>query len=190
GGPMLAAQPDALMHGTEAGAQLGAALAIGDLDGDGADDLVVGAPGAGGTRGAIFVFYGGATWPASLDAKAGAQVAVATGGKAGEGAAYLLADASAMGARTVGEGGGFGTSVGFADLDGSGKPQLIVAAPEEDAGTVFFGQPAAVDATTPRLRASSPLGGLGSALARVSWPRGDALVVGAPSSLGTAPGAG
>ncbi len=53
------------IFGPSAGARLGSRLASADVNGDGAKDIVVSAPGANGGRGAVFVIFGSATQPNS-----------------------------------------------------------------------------------------------------------------------------
>ncbi|MFQ5594332.1 MAG: FG-GAP repeat protein [Anaerolineae bacterium] len=66
-----AQDPDLLISGVAANASLGADIAVGDLDGDGAEDLVIGAPwahrnGAEQFAGRVYIFFGGQERPASL----------------------------------------------------------------------------------------------------------------------------
>jgi hypothetical protein len=58
---------DVVILGAQGGDRAGAALAITKLDGDDAQDLIIGAPGAFQTRGAVYVLYGRASWPAEID---------------------------------------------------------------------------------------------------------------------------
>ncbi len=46
-----------------AGRTFGHGNAVGDVNGDGTDDLVVGAPGLGSLTGRVYVFFGGSTFP-------------------------------------------------------------------------------------------------------------------------------
>ncbi len=55
-----ATNPVAFVYCQEAGASLGAAVSAGDLDGDGRDELILGAPGYDGGRGAVAVINGAA----------------------------------------------------------------------------------------------------------------------------------
>jgi hypothetical protein len=292
GGATLSANPDVTITGAEAGGRLGAALAIGDLDGDGADDLVIGSPGAGDTAGAVYVVYGAATWPSTIDLTAsssilGAIAGLSVGDRLGEGlaladvdgdghldvlaaapgastvfvvrsadvprggkgnlaqvsslkgpagvelgrqmairgshlavaaplaadtnnavvgAVYVLDASDIKGANTdaagfsrlVGAGGGFGGGLGFADVDGSGTPSVVVAAPQDGNGTVSLFTLAGLAAgDTPvssakwSLRATAPNDQLGSSLGFLPQPLGDVLLLGAPSSQPAAsPGSG
>lgn len=50
--------PGNILDADEAGDRFGTALALADLDGDGVDDLAVGAPGEDGGRGAVYLYRG------------------------------------------------------------------------------------------------------------------------------------
>jgi len=96
------------------GDEFGAALAAGDFNGDGHDDLAVGAPGKG-VRGRDDV---------------GALV-VFTGSRAG---LQPRAVPDRVDASTLAAGGRFGHSLASGDLDGDGREDLAVGAPGEAAG--------------------------------------------------------
>ena len=101
------------------GDAFGSALAgLGDLDGDGYDDLAVGAPGRTGSAsgdGAVYVYYGSPKGPAAKTQ----QILTATGTRAGD----------ALGSAVVGPG----------DVDGDGFPDVVGGAEgrhQAGAGTV------------------------------------------------------
>jgi hypothetical protein len=112
--------------GAEAGDQFGAALAAGDIDNDGADDLAVGAPGedagAGAGQGAVDVFLGGSS-----------------GLLSGLDFSFSEAHPSINANPQFSE--GFGSAVRILDVTNDGKPELLVTAPFEDwsynTGTMF-----------------------------------------------------
>ncbi len=131
----------------------------GDLDGDGAADLLVGAPGSGRVAGFTDVSPGtssidDATWQLALGAagdgfgqvlgKVGdlsgdgtADVAIAAPG-AGAGTVYLVDDpASGAAAATLtgsADGDGFGISIaGLRDIDGDLFPDVLIGSPGHDA---------------------------------------------------------
>jgi hypothetical protein len=91
--------------------RFGAALAAADLDGDGADELVAGAPGLDSVgaiaAGAVYVFAGG-----DLDAWAGAP---------GETAAYSF--------NGINGGGRFGSELLVTDVDSNRANEILISAP-------------------------------------------------------------
>ena len=106
GGKVSTADAEARFFGS-AGDELGSAvLSPGDLDGDGYDDLVVGAPSRDAVRGAVFVFSG----PVS-----GTSLAVAT------------ATGRIDGAQVVDR---FGDALAAGDTDADGQLDLLVGAPQ------------------------------------------------------------
>lgn len=125
--------PDWLLLGPAATAYFGASLATGDLDGDGIDDLAVGAWSAGAgaptDSGAVFVFRGVAGLGGTLDM---ARVAPDT---------LVLGPPGALisGALSLGTCSCRGRPLAIADLDGDGANDLVAGAPLDDGrrGSVY-----------------------------------------------------
>jgi hypothetical protein len=94
---------------------LGAAVAAGDFDGDGFDDVAVGAPGARDRSGAVFVMFGSPRGPRAGRAR---RLTENTDGFRGGPEA----------------GDAFGAVLGVGDFNGNGRDDLVVGVPGEDLG--------------------------------------------------------
>ncbi|OAD59083.1 Integrin alpha-4 [Eufriesea mexicana] len=98
------------LYGTHIGEFFGASLAVGDLNNDGLDDLLVGAPYWGEDIGRVYAYLG--------TSKGQFEIAATLQG-------------------TV-EGGHFGYSITSGDLDADGFDDIIVGTPWEDDGVIYI----------------------------------------------------
>lgn len=199
---------DLSIPGPDRGAQFGAALALGDVNGDGLADLVVGAPGFDSARGAVYVYYGSSggldtTMPAMIKGAAendglGASVLItgAAGGPAilagADGASKVYAiKASDVAAGAMGDVSILSSVVGAAQsrfgaslaIDGT---RVAIGAPTESGGAAYLvalGDFSAQGTSVTGKKAQSGTGGFGSQVAFARIGAGDkSLVVGAPGS--------
>ncbi|MFZ5478794.1 MAG: MopE-related protein [Myxococcota bacterium] len=108
------ADADATFTGQTSGDDFGAALAMGDVDGDGYEEIVVGAPDAGVFVGNTYVFSD-TSW----------------------GGAFTYADADDT--WTGPSSGGLGGALAVGDFDGDGNADLVLGAPTADVSTTNAG---------------------------------------------------
>ncbi len=162
----LGAAPTVMLTSNQASAYLGYGMAIpGDVNGDGYDDLAVGAPGWDGTvsnEGAVFVYHGGASGPAATAATR-----------------WVSAQASAA----------VGYDLAGGDLDGDAYADLVVGGSAYDSWSlsdgrawVLRGSPDGVDTADPAWLTTWDYGvgfGAGVAVADVDGDGAGELIVGA-----------
>lgn len=114
---VLAGDHDVVIFGAREGDQLGRAVAAGDFDGDGVDDVALGAPFAGGDgpdqpgSGAVFIVPGSANLEAETD---------------------LAGSASAVTIRDADQDDATGIVLRAADVDDDGNDDLLVSAFQAD----------------------------------------------------------
>lgn len=107
-----------------AGDQFGAAIVTGDFDGDGKDDLVVGAPGRSEGLGAVYFFKG-----SSFTAPPGSPPTVFT---------YSTLAPTEFPAASMKGTGRFGASLARGDFDNDGRADLAIGAPGATATSNTF----------------------------------------------------
>ncbi|XP_076636338.1 integrin alpha-8 [Colletes latitarsis] len=99
-----------MLRGTDTGEFFGGSLAVGDLNNDGLDDLLVGAPNWGQDNGKVYVYLG--------TSKGQFETVVPLQGAA--------------------KGGHFGYAIASGDLDADGFDDIIVGAPWEESGAIYI----------------------------------------------------
>ena len=114
---IASSQQNATIFGAEAGDQLGLGLAAGDINGFGADDIVVSAPKADGPAnarddaGETYVVFRSGPLPSTIDIAASQQDATILGAEAGD---------------------QIGVALAAGDINGVGADDIIVSAPTAD----------------------------------------------------------
>jgi hypothetical protein len=187
----------------DSGAQFGAAIAsIGDVDGDGISDLIVGAPASGkgaalGGEAQLLSGRGGALIREFLGSQTNGRFgcsAVGTGdlngdgvpdlmvGAFGEGCVYVYSGSDGALLQRLCKGNDFGFTVsGVSDLDFDGVPDLLVGAPYLDKVFVFSGA-----SQQPLYTLSRPYVRFGQCLAPLGDVDGDGagdFAIGAPRTF-------
>jgi glycosylphosphatidylinositol phospholipase D len=162
--PFSVSDADVTVLGESDGDSVGGSLACGDVNGDGIDDLVIGAPGVT-PAGYAYVVYGGLALPSTLDL---AGLTAAQGMRI-----------PGLVANTL-----FGTAAAAGDVDGDGIADLVVTAPRASASSSNTGQGFVIfgSATLPASFDLSTLdGGNGFSISSTdmsSTPNGDAVAIG------------
>ena len=109
---------DVVIYGSDPADQIGADLAAGDFNGDGATDLAIGSRFADGSNngrsssGEVYVFFGRAEWPSVIDLNVGD-------------ASVTAADVTVFG---VDSGDQLGRAIALADVNGDGLDDLVMTA--------------------------------------------------------------
>lgn len=105
------ADSDCVIWGWSSASYLPSAIACGDFDGDGIDDLALGARSYSANTGRVVLFEGSSSWPALIDLAADTPDLDLIGGETGS---------------------GFGGDVWFADVDADGDEDLFTGAQDQD----------------------------------------------------------
>ena len=176
----------AFVYGADAGDKLGTSVASGDVNGDGYDDLILGAvggdrldDGSGDDAGEVTVVYGSSTWMSDIDLATATGVSVVLG---------------------VDSGNQLGKSVATGDVDGDGYDDIIAGSPQygtlpPGAAFVVYGRTGGLPPTTDLFedrsgttlilgRESGSIFGTSVASGDLNGDGYDDVIVGAPQANG------
>jgi hypothetical protein len=108
GGSITTADATLTITGAPAGARLGAALATGDLDGDGFRDIIIGAPGIG----AVYVVHGGSSVSGTVDLSTPSSAFFKIQGSAADGVGQVLTAGDLLGHAVPNVSAGYDLAIG------------------------------------------------------------------------------
>ncbi len=124
-----------MIENAEKGDSFGIALAAGDFDGIGGDDLAIGVPGEGDdASGAIHILYSGALNATTADPFD--TIGLSTGVPGSSQFNRVITEGSANLDGKAEPGDNFGYALAAGDINGDGLADLVIGAPKEDVGTV------------------------------------------------------
>jgi FG-GAP repeat len=119
--------------GAAAGDKLGTAVAVGDLNGDGIGDLVIGAPGANSGAGAVYVIYGQTAAVTNTGTIDLSTLTGNTGTISGATVVKINGIAASQ----------FGSALTVADFNGDGRADIAVGADGTGDAYIIYGRTAA-----------------------------------------------